>query len=145
MLRAELERLSSAAVDCAADSRALRVLLVEDNEDIGDMLALLLERWGHRVTLRREGRSGLAAGLAAPHDLALLDLGLPGIDGYELARSLRRALGTDAPVMIAISGYAQPEDVAAAHRAGFDQHLAKPVDDKTIQAVLGRARRAAED
>ncbi|AKF04008.1 response regulator [Sandaracinus amylolyticus] len=119
----------------------LRVLVVEDNEDIADMLALLLERWGHEVTLRRDGRSGLAAGLAGAFDLALLDLGLPELDGFELARQLRAARGAESPVLIAVSGYAQPEDVEEARRAGFDRHVAKPVSERGIRSLLRMARR----
>lgn len=123
------------------DRPGLRVLVVEDNEDIADMLALLLERWGHEVIVRRDGRSGLDAALSGSFDLALLDLGLPELDGFELARRLRAARGLESPVMIAISGYAQPEDIEAARRAGFDRHVAKPVSERGIRRLLRMARR----
>lgn len=123
------------------DRPGLRVLVVEDNEDIADMLALLLERWGHQVTVRRDGLSGLDAGLSGSFDLALLDLGLPELDGFELARRMRAARGPETPVMIAISGYAQPEDIEAARRAGFDRHVAKPVSERGIRRLLRMARR----
>lgn len=118
---------------------ALRVLIVEDNEDVGDMLALLLETHGCSVVLRRDGRSGLEAARTHGLDLAILDLGLPELDGYELARGLRESPAGRDLLIVALSGYTQPEHVRRARDVGFDRHLPKPIGDTAITALLGLA------
>jgi len=117
---------------------SLCVLVVDDNRDAAETLGDLLELWGHTVTLAFDGAAALArAGETSP-DMMLLDIGLPGIDGYEVARLLR-AQGHDRVVLVALTGYGQEEDRRKALDAGFDLHMTKPVDPNALKAAL-RAR-----
>jgi len=116
----------------------LDVVVVEDNADIRDMLKELLEEDGHRVSVAGDGGSGLSLILEKAPDLAIVDIGLPGLDGYQVA-SRARAQGHTGR-LVAMTGYGQPEDQLRATRAGFDTHLTKPVDiDQLRRAVEGRA------
>jgi PAS domain S-box-containing protein len=112
-----------------------RVLVVDDNEDAADSLAELLRLLGHAVDVAYDGPSALAHARAEPPDAVLCDLGLPGMSGYDVARQLRAA-GAGGARLIAVSGYAQPEDVERALQAGFDAHVAKPPDPRRIDALL---------
>jgi len=114
----------------------LSILIVEDNEDSRDMLQMLLESRGHTVAVAADGTGGLAALLAGGHDVALLDIGLPGVDGYEVARRLREQAPQATTRLVAITGYGQVEDRARALGAGFDDHLVKPVSVKELERVL---------
>jgi signal transduction histidine kinase/DNA-binding response OmpR family regulator len=117
-------------------SGALTILVVEDNEDSRDLLQLLLEARGHHVDVAADGTSGLAQLLEQRHDVALLDIGLPGVDGYELVRRLREQRPDRSTRLIAITGYGQGEDRARALAAGFDEHLVKPVSVVDLERVL---------
>jgi PAS domain S-box-containing protein len=117
-----------------------RVLLIDDNEDIRSTLEVLLELAGHRVSLARDGREGLERLLVERPDVALVDVGLPGIDGYELARRARQELGAGV-VLIAVTGYGQAEDRRRALAAGFDLHLIKPVNPDDLLRVLAKIQR----
>ncbi len=124
------------AVERAASR--LDVVLVEDNLDIRDMLKELLEEDGHRVSVAGDGGSGLSLILEKAPDLAIVDIGLPGLDGYQVALQAR-ARGHHGR-LVAMTGYGQPEDRARAAKAGFDTHLTKPVDvDELRAAIEGRA------
>ncbi len=114
-----------------------RIAIVEDNKDVRDLLRLKLNRLGHEVLDAANGIDGLRVVLEARPDLALVDLGLPGIDGYEVARRVRETLGDDT-VLVAVSGFGQPEDKRRALEAGFDEHLTKPADVKDIESLLLR-------
>lgn len=117
--------------------RGRDVLVVEDNADARAALCELLEIGGHRVRAAADGPSGLAAALAAPPEVALIDVGLPGIDGYEVARRIREAeMGASRPFLIALTGYGAPEDRQRALDAGFDRHLVKPIDWSALSALL---------
>jgi signal transduction histidine kinase/ActR/RegA family two-component response regulator len=116
-----------------------RVLIVEDNEDAREMLRRLLELAGHDVRAAVDGPSGVTAALALVPDVALIDLGLPGLDGYEVARRIRASVGA-AIRLVALTGYGQQEDRARACDAGFDAHLVKPVDVAQLAAALGPPR-----
>ncbi len=120
-----------------AGPRRLRVLLVEDSEDARRMLKGLLELDGHDVAEAADGHSGLAAFLAATPDVALIDIGLPGMNGFELARRLRSAPAGAAACLIALTGYGMPRDVEAASAAGFDHHLIKPLRYQDLCRILG--------
>ncbi|WP_242339790.1 MULTISPECIES: ATP-binding protein [Anaeromyxobacter] len=109
----------------------LRVLVVEDNEDNRDALRLLVEHLGHEVDAVEDGLRGVARALSDHPDVMLVDIGLPGLDGYEVARRVRGALGQGVK-LVAVTGYGQPEDRRRAIAAGFDQHLTKPVDYDTL-------------
>jgi PAS domain S-box-containing protein len=125
---------AAAAADAAAaaPSSPCRVLVVEDNPDVRTMLQAALELEGHEVIAAEDGRQALARMEAEHADVALVDLGLPGMDGYELARRLRQ--GRPGIPLVALSGYGLPEDRERSKRAGFNHHLVKPADP----AVLGR-------
>jgi CheY-like chemotaxis protein len=112
------------------------VLIVEDNQDAQDALKCLLELWGHEVTVASDGASGIQSALTQRPDVALVDLGLPTVDGYEVARQVRSALNASAPLMIALTGYGAPEQRAQALSAGFDLHIVKPVDPDRLASLL---------
>ena len=115
------------------------VLIVEDNEDARDTLRRLLEMDGHRVRVASDGLAGLEAVLEAPPEIALIDVGLPRMDGYELARRIRGAQTLERrPYLVAITGYGLPEDRARTRDAGFDLHLVKPVDAGALGSVLAK-------
>lgn len=111
------------------------VLVVDDNRDAADSMALLLRLEGHQATVAYDGPGALDAVRREPPDLVLCDLGLPGMDGFQVARALR-AGGSRCPRLVALSGYAQPEDVQRALAAGFDAHIAKPPDPAAIARLL---------
>jgi len=114
------------------------VLVVEDNDDARETLKALLEILGHRVETARDGLSGLEMALAIVPDVALVDVGLPLMDGLELARRARASLG-DRVMLVALTGYGSAEDRARALAAGFHDHVTKPVDVAVLQSVLARA------
>ena len=114
---------------------SLRILLIEDNADARDALRALLELDGYEVATAAEGQEGLDLARATDPDVALIDIGLPALDGYEVARRMRPA-GQRRPVLVALTGYSQPEDRRRAGEAGFDAHLVKPVDPTDLSRVL---------
>jgi signal transduction histidine kinase/CheY-like chemotaxis protein len=130
---------AAAAVKPVANAHAAprRIAIVEDNADVRDLLRLKLRRLGHDVVDAGDGVEGLRVVLEKRPDLALVDLGLPGIDGFELAKEVREKLGPDV-VLVAVSGFGQPEDKRRALEAGFDEHLTKPADVKDIENLLTR-------
>ena len=113
-----------------------RVLIVEDNQDAQDALKCLLELWGHEVMVASDGVSGIQSALAHRPEVALVDLGLPTVDGYEVARQIRATLAASAPLMIALTGYGAPEQRAQALSAGFDLHIVKPIDPDQLAILL---------
>ena len=119
--------------------RPRRVLIVEDNDDARQLLRHLLELSGHEVHEADNGTTGLERALALRPDVVLIDLGLPGLDGYEVARRIRAA-GRKDVVLIAVTGYGQREDRLRASAAGFDAHFTKPVDLTALDALLQRHR-----
>lgn len=115
----------------------LRVLIVEDNRDAAQSLQMLLSLLGHQVEVAFDGRSGLAAAQGRRPDVVISDLGLPGdLDGYALARELRADATLADLYLIALSGYGRDDDRRQARAAGFDRHLAKPVDAACLDAAL---------
>jgi two-component system, sensor histidine kinase len=117
-----------------------RILIVEDNSDVRESLRLVLEMAGHKVLEADSGLSGVACAIANRPDIALIDIGLPGIDGYEVARRIRSASEAQGIVLIALTGYGQPEDRLRAEDAGFDAHLVKPVDFEQLDELLTSPR-----
>jgi PAS domain S-box-containing protein len=115
-----------------------RVLVIEDNADARAMLRHLLETAGHEVHEAADGRQGLAMALALRPDVALIDLGLPGLDGFEIARQLRAADERRTMLLVAVTGYGSPDDRERSLLAGFDVHLVKPVDPDLLAGVLAR-------
>lgn len=120
----------------------MRILVVEDNRDSADTLAELLELWGHDVCVARSGPGGIDAALANPPEVILLDIGLPGMDGFEVARRVRQEPALEGTLLVALTGYGQDEDRHRSLAAGFDEHVVKPVDPHVLRAVIaGAARR----
>jgi signal transduction histidine kinase/ActR/RegA family two-component response regulator len=113
------------------------VVVIEDNVEVREMLAELLAMDGYVVEQAADGPEGLTRILSSHPDVALVDIGLPGLDGYEVARRARDALG-DSLLLVAMTGYGQAEDRDRASAAGFDTHLTKPVSVEEIEAVLAR-------
>ena len=120
----------------AADPGRKRLLLVEDNPDIGETLRDLLQLLGHRVDLAADGLRGVQVALATQPDVALVDIGLPGIDGYEVARRLRATDAGREMLLVALTGYGRPEDRDRAIQSGFDAHLVKPIDPEELNQLL---------
>jgi PAS domain S-box-containing protein len=112
-----------------------RVLIIDDNQDARDVLAMSLEIDGHRVFAAASGREGLEVALVGRPTLVIVDIGLPDIDGHEVARRLRQALGSEV-TLVAFSGYGQPEDRRRSLEAGFDVHVVKPATAETILSLL---------
>ncbi|HTU16674.1 MAG TPA: ATP-binding protein [Gemmataceae bacterium] len=114
---------------------ACHILIIEDNTDARETLALLLRMLGHRVETAATGPDGVSLALSARPQVVLIDLGLPGLDGFEVARQIRSKLGTGVR-LIALTGYAQEEDRRRTQSAGFDAHLPKPVELQELNHVL---------
>jgi CheY-like chemotaxis protein len=121
----------------------LRIVVVEDNADSRYTLRVLLERAGCRVALAGDGPSGLETIQCERPDVAIVDIGLPGMSGYEVCQRLRADLGQDAPYLIALTGYGRDEDREAVQRAGFDRHWIKPVDRNELLRQLRQIKQNA--
>jgi PAS domain S-box-containing protein len=121
-----------------------RILLVDDNRDALESLALLLETDGHAVRTADDGDSALALAAAEPPDIVLLDIGMPVLDGYEVARRLRAMASCRNAAIVAVSGWGQVEHKRRTAEAGFDYHLTKPVDWRTLRALLADVTRTRE-
>jgi PAS domain S-box-containing protein len=137
-LAAQVDAAPSAHEPPAAHAGALRIMIVDDNADAAAMLAMLLETCGHQVTVEHDAPAALAHAATAAAQVFLLDIGLPGMDGTELARRLRRLPGGAEAVLIAVTGYGQDSDRARTRAAGFDHHLVKPVDAQRLLGILER-------
>jgi CheY-like chemotaxis protein len=125
--------------------RRQRILLIEDQEDARETLRLLLETDGHEVATARDGREGITV-LAVFHpDVALVDIGLPQLDGYEVAREVRKLPAGQRIKLIALTGYGGLEDRARAEKSGFDMHLTKPVSYEQLVRALQPLERAAPE
>jgi len=114
-----------------------RVLVVEDNEDGRRMMETMLKLEGHEVRTASTGESAVQSVAAWLPDVALIDIGLPDIDGHEVARRLRKLPLQSSPKLIAVSGFGQQSDLNRAYESGFDLHLTKPVDPQFLRDVLG--------
>jgi len=127
-------------------SDARRVLVVDDNRDAADALAMLLQTYGHEVRVAYDGHDGVRAARTFRPDLVLMDIGLPGLNGYDAARAMRSEPWSHRVTLVALTGWGQDEDRRRSQEAGFDHHLVKPVDfDEVLQilAGVGGARAAA--
>jgi PAS domain S-box-containing protein len=114
----------------------LSLMIVDDNLDAAQSLAVLLEACGHKVTVTEDAGSALMAAVDIPVQVFILDIGLPGMDGYELARRLRAEPSTADAVIIALTGYGQAHDRVLTKAAGFDHHFVKPIDTEQLSKVL---------
>ncbi len=116
------------------------ILIIEDHDDAREALRALLELEGHEVEAAASGPRGVEIARERHPDIALIDIGLPEVDGYEVARRLR-TMTPARPYLIALTGYGQPDDIARARDAGFDAHLLKPVDPDALAKVLSTVPR----
>ncbi len=137
------DRRAGPAVAAAADG-TLRVLVVDDNVDAARALGTLLEILGHQVTLAHDGPGAIATAAAVRPELVLLDLGLPGMDGYAVAARLRET-GHRPTSLVALTGYGQAEHLQRSTDAGFDRHLVKPVDFALLSQITAEVRRRQTD
>jgi CheY-like chemotaxis protein len=131
-----------AAADGVQAPGALRVMVVDDNVDAAQMLAALLEVQGHAVCVEYDAKGALERARRERPDVLLLDIGLPDMDGYELARSLRAQPESVDATLVALTGYGQSQDRKEAEQAGFDHYLVKPADMDQVNEVLAEAARA---
>jgi CheY-like chemotaxis protein len=113
-----------------------RILIVEDNADAREALREALEQAGHQIFEATSGSSGVESALAHHPDVALIDIGLPGIDGYEVARRIRSASEARGMMLVALTGYGSPEDRRRSAQAGFDAHLVKPLNFDQLADLL---------
>jgi CheY-like chemotaxis protein len=127
----------SAAV-VSRNGKPRRILVVEDNMDAREMLRHLLNLAGHEVHEAPDGPAGVEAALRLRPDIALVDVGLPGFDGYQLAQRVRGDAGSSI-YLVALTGYGQPDDRRQAMEAGFDAHLVKPVKPDALLAAIHAA------
>lgn len=116
-------------------ANAKHILLVEDNPDVADSMVMLLELLGHSVILSGNGKEAVNIALTEKPDIILMDIGLPGLNGYESCRAIREA-GLEGAAIVALSGYGQKEDRRKAEAAGFDHHMTKPVDINDLESLL---------
>lgn len=130
------ENSGSAGGRSGSNSAGVRVLVVDDNVDSAESMALLLSLDGHDVRTAFDGPGALAIAGEFQPEAVLLDIGLPGMDGYEVAKQMRGQPGMEKALMIAVTGYGQADDRARSKAAGFDHHLVKPVDPEILSALL---------
>jgi signal transduction histidine kinase len=129
------------AAPIAASDTPLRILVVDDNQDSASSMTLLLELQGHEVCVAHSGQAGLQLAADRCPDVILLDIGMPGMNGYEVARRLREQPAFARTLLVAITGYGRASDLEQTHAAGFDHHLVKPIEHEKLQALLNvRAR-----
>jgi CheY-like chemotaxis protein len=135
--RPEPPALTETAISPQPSSRRLRILVIEDNRDAADSLRILLELMGHDVKVAYSGPDGVATAAAWAPEVIVCDIGLPGLDGYGVARAIRQAPATAHACLIALTGYGSDEDRRRAHEAGFDFHLVKPAPPEVLEELLG--------
>jgi CheY-like chemotaxis protein len=117
---------------------ALRILVVEDDEDTAASLAMLVRMYGYEVDVAADGQSAWRAVEASQPDVVLLDLGLPKMDGWWVAKQIRKQCYGKRPFLIAMTGYERQTDQARSYEVGIDLHLIKPVEPDTLQQILRR-------
>ncbi len=132
--------LDTAEARARDDARPRRILVVDDNVDAAEMLSMMLELRGHETHLAHDGPGAVDAAKKLAPDIIFLDIGLPGMDGYEVARRLRTDPALANTVLVALTGWGTDDDKLKAERAGFDVHLTKPVAVDVVDAVIARRR-----
>ena len=135
-LPVEVATAPSPAPPVASPNRSRSVLIIEDNADARESLRMLLESLGHRVLEAGDGSTGLALARDHQPEVVLIDLGLPGLDGYAVAQALRDRPDGHTPLLIAVTGYGQAEDRRRSTAAGFDAHLVKPVSPVVLSTLI---------
>jgi two-component system CheB/CheR fusion protein len=140
----------SSVVDTSANPKSkiqnpksTRVLVVDDNVDAAQTLAELLDWFGHRTFVAHDGPTALEVARVNQPEVILLDIGLPGMDGYEVARQIRQEPGLSQALLVAVSGYGQEEDRRRSRDVGMDGHMVKPVDLEALQQLLSKAVRSS--
>jgi two-component system CheB/CheR fusion protein len=123
----------------AIATRARRVLIVDDNRDSAESMSMLAQSWGHEATVANDGPAALIAAIGFQPDIAVVDIGLPGMDGYEVARRLRKVAPDRKLYLLAMTGYGRATDRQLALDAGFDEHLVKPADLQQLERMLAGA------
>ena len=115
---------------------AHRLLVVDDNKDAAESMSMLLEMWGHEVAFAYDGPSALETAQEWRPEAVFLDIGLPGMDGYEVAERLRELPQAKDAILIAITGYGREDDLARSKRAGINHHLVKPVAPDALRHLI---------
>ena len=126
------------AMAASSKTSGSRILVVDDSVDSAETLGELLRIWGHDVRLAHDGPGAIAAAREYRPEVVLLDIGLPGMDGFAVAAELRKE-GIGGRMLVALTGYSEQQDRDRAQKAGFDHHLVKPIDPDTLQKLLARA------
>lgn len=141
-----IELPSQAQISDEADQPSMqspmRILVIDDVEDLAKLTSMLLRYKGYQTEFRTSGSAGIEAVESFKPHVVLCDIGMPGMDGYAVARLIRKGTWGRTVLLIALSGYGQPEDIARAKEAGFDSHLTKPVDVDQVQASIASLRQA---
>jgi len=138
LARTPAVRLAREAAAAASSGPGRRILVVDDNVDGALTLAQVLQIQGHQVTVAHSGPAAIDMSAASDVDVVILDIGLPGMDGYSVARIMRGRPNTAKAMLIALTGYGQSEDIQKAMNAGFDSHMVKPVDLDELSALIAR-------
>lgn len=128
-----------ADADQAGRESACRVLVVDDNQDGADLLAVLLRMQGYWVKVAHDGLAALKIASTFDADFVLLDIGLPGLNGCDVARQLRRMNRQHPQCLIAVTGYGTDEDLQRTQEAGFDHHIVKPIEPAELNALMARS------
>jgi CheY-like chemotaxis protein len=128
-----LERTTEAA------ARSTKVMVVEDQETVARITVALLKTMGHEVALAKDAPSALELVQEFRPEIILMDIGLPGMNGYELAAAMREQLGAETPMLVALTGYGQEADRRRAEEAGFDQHVVKPISMARLKEIFSEA------
>ena len=130
---------SSDGAETSRQNAGRRILVVDDNTDAAESLAILLRLKGHEVRVAFEGASAIVTAREFHPQVVFLDIGMPAMDGYEVARRLRRENNVSAAMLIALTGYGQESDRQRSQEAGFDLHLVKPIDPMDLKQILAQA------
>ena len=128
--------MAFARQDTGESTRKRRLLVVDDNRDAAESMSMLLQMWGHEVAFVYDGPSALETAEQWRPEAVFLDIGLPGMDGYEVAERMRALPHAKGAVLIAITGYGQNDDRLRSQRAGIDHHLVKPVAPDALRSLI---------
>jgi CheY-like chemotaxis protein len=134
-----VDALLATGAALAPASDAVKVLIADDNRDAADSLAILLRGDGHDIRKAYDGTAALETAQEFRPDVALLDIGMPGLDGYEVAQRIREEPWGQGVTLVALTGWGQAQDKERAMAAGFDHHVTKPVEPERLQALLASA------
>jgi PAS domain S-box-containing protein len=134
---AQESRVIASSDGAAVKSASYRILVVDDNIDSAESLALLLRLYGHEVRMAHDGPESIEAARSFNPQIVLLDIGLPGMSGYEVAEKLRAERGANQLLLVALTGYGREEDRRRALESGFDHHIVKPIDPDVLHRLIG--------